>query len=522
MSIDYETFEETMGSFVSRYSNGDIQSSLPLMAGGDLRQLTPVLVEAALCFDARVVPLYDRWVEDVLQEIIDRLENSADDPLTAEECEVLRVEVEFSILTGLTDVEDLQEMSEWLARDPSAYGLALRGVLGFLQGEPERSIELYEEALDRLRKETGKRSVLIPGLPALFFAFALIREGPCQKNLERLIQLADQSVNQFSSDRFSLVLQMVADFARVVCGSKRFEQSAWLIHEPVTTQPWLDLFRGVVFYWLDMRPADKQARRLYRQVDKAIDAGMYWYADEGTALLEILGIDTDGISYRNPDDPQERLVSLYQAKPRWEESLAALNLVTQRYGDGTRESRSPVTPDRRMVWWIHGDGGFVTLEPREQKRNKKGAWTKGRKVALKRLSEELEDFDYLTPEDMRICAAIDQRHERNYSYYVETSYELEGERALRAAMGHPHLYRGDMDGRDSQPVTLEEVSPRLEVVEDEQREKIQIRILPYPDNRFEWMLDFLFYWAEPHRLRMTKFSSGQLEIAQILTAQGHF
>jgi len=509
-----------MHSFVSHYSDGDIQSSLPRMAENDLRQLTPVLVEAALCFDERAVSLYDLWVEHVLQELIDRLEYSPDNPLTSEECEVLRVEIEFSILTGLNDVEDLQEMSQWLARDPSAYGLALRGVLGFLQGEPEWTIELYEEALDRLRKETGKRSVLIPGLPALFFAFALVREGPCQKNLERLIQLADQSVRLFARDRFTLVLQMLADFARVVCRSIRFEQSAWLVHEPVTTQPWLDLFRGVVLYWLDKGPADKQARRLYRQVDKAIDAGMYWYADEGTALLEILDIDTDGISYRNPDDPQERLVSLYQAKPRWEESLAALNMVTQRYGDGSQESRNPETSDRRMVWWIHGDGGFVTLEPREQKRNKKGAWTKGRKVALKRLSEELEDFDYLTPDDLKICAAIDQRHERNYSYYVETSYELEGERALRAAMGHPHLYRGDMDGRDRQAVTLEEVSSRLEVVEDEQRDKIQIRILPYPDNRFEWMPDFLFYWDEPHRLRMTKFSSGQLEIAQILTTQG--
>ncbi len=509
-----------MRSFVSHYSNSDIQSSLPLMADDDPRQLTPVLVEAALCFDERVVPLYEFWGEDVLQELVDRLDDSPGRPLTSEECEVLHVEIEFSLLTGLNDVQDLYEMSQWLTRDPSAYGLALRGVLGFLQGEPESTIELYEEALDRLRKETGKRNVVFPGLPALFFAFALIREWPCQKNLERLIQLTDQSVRQFSRDRFTLVLQMLADFGRVVCGSIRFEQSAWLIHEPVAAHPWLDLFQGVALYWLDMRPGDKQIRRLNRHVDKAINVNLYWYADEGTALLEMLGVDTNGFGYRNQDDPQERLVSLYQAKPRWEENLAALNLVSQRYGDGRAERRGHDMSDRRMVWWIYGDGGFVTLEPREQKRNKKGAWTKGRKVALKRLSEELETFDYLTPEDLKICAAINQRHERNYSYYIETSYELEGERALRAAIGHPHLYRGDMDGRDRQTVTLEEVSPRLEVVEGKRGETIQIRMHPYPDSSFDFMHDFFCDWAEPHCLQMAKFSEGQIEIARILTSQG--
>jgi len=520
MLIDDDNFTETLGSFISRYCNDDIQSSLPLTEEQELRQLTPVLVEAALCFDPRSVPLYDLWVEHISYELIDRIEYSPDNPLTSEEYEGLHVEIEFSILYGLNDVEDLQQMSQWLARDPSAYGLALRAVLGFLLEEPESTIEQYAEALDRLREETGKRNVLIPGLPALFYAFALIQQGPCQQNLERLILLADHAVKLFAHDRFTLVLQMLADFARVVCGNIRFEQSAWLAHEPVTTQPWLDLFQGVVLFWLDKKPSEKQLRRLHRQVDKAIDAAMYWYADEGAALLEKLDIDTDGLSYGGQDNPQERLVSLYQAEPRWEKRLEALSLVTQHYGSGTGTGGDPATSGRRMVWWIHGDGGSVVLEPREQKRNKKGAWTKGRKVALKRLREELGEFEYLTPEDLKICAAIDRTRESNYSYYIETSYALEGERALRAALGHPRLYRGDMDGRDGQTVTLEDASPRLEVVEDQERDKIQIRILPFPGSHFEWGNDFLCYWADPHRLQMTKFTQEQLDIAGILSAQG--
>jgi superfamily II DNA or RNA helicase len=521
--MDHENFGESMRSFITHYSNDNIQSPLPLLMADDPRQLTPVLVEAALCFDERVVPLYDLWSEEVLQEVIDRLDHPGDtagNKLTPKEWEVLHAEIGCSILSGLNDTEDLKDMEQWLLRDPSAPGLALRSAVSFLQGESERAIEQYEAALKLLSKETGKRNVVIPGIPVLFFALALIQQRHAGAPFERLFTEAVQIEKLHGDDPFTAVLRILGDFIRVACGEIKFKQSTWLTHEPVTDNPWLVLFQGLALYWLDERPGDRQIRRLLRHIDKALKNDLYWYAGEATTLLEMLGVDTDGIDYPFAGEPRQRLVSLYQAKPHWEENLAALNLVTQRYGDGGTEGRDQAASDRRMVWWIQGEGSFVTLEPREQKRNKKGTWTKGRKVALKRLKEELQSFDYLSTADLKICAAIRKDYERNYSYYIETSYELEGEQALRAAIGHPHLYRGDMDGRDSQTVTLEDVSPRLEVIEDRKGETIRIRIHPYPDNSFDFMRDFLCYWVEQHRLQMMKFSDGQLEIAQILTSQG--
>jgi len=486
---------------------------------GDLRQLTSVLIEIALCFDERILSLYDLWCEDVLQELIDRLDHPGDN-LTPEEWKVLHAEIGFSILSGLNDTEDLQEMEGWLLRDPSAYGMALRGSLGFLQGKPERTIEQYDEALRLLRKETGKRNVVIPGIPVLFYALALTRQSHTRDLFGSLFMVASQIEELHGDSRFGAVLRILADFSRVVRGEIKLDQSPWLPNETVTGEPWQDLFQGLALFWLDCRPSDRQIRRLSRHIDKALNSDLFWYVDEATTLLEMLGVDTDGIDYPFAGEPGKRLVSLCQAKPRWEENLAALSRITQYYGSEGKESRKQVATDRRMVWWIHGEGGFVTLEPREQKRNKKGTWSKGRKVALKRLKEELQGFDYLTTADLKICAAIGESHVRNYSYYVETSYVLEGERALRAAMGHPYLYRGDRDGRDSQTVTLEETSPRLEVVEDKKSENILIRMHPYPDSSFDYLRDFLCCWAERHRLQMTKFSEGQIEIATILTPQG--
>ena len=83
----------------------------------DLRQLTPVLVEAEICFDERVVPLYDLWCEDVLPELIDRLDDLGDSPgenLIPKERKLLHAEIGFSILRGLNDAEGLKEMQQWL------------------------------------------------------------------------------------------------------------------------------------------------------------------------------------------------------------------------------------------------------------------------------------------------------------------------------------------------------------------------------------------------------------------------
>ncbi|MGB5536985.1 MAG: hypothetical protein WBN08_13900, partial [Thiogranum sp.] len=182
------------------------------MVTDDPRQLTPMLVEAALCFDERVVPLYELWCEEVLPELIDRLDDLDDSPgdkLIPKEWKILHAEIGFSILTGLNDTEDLKEMELWLLRDPSAYGLALRSAVSFLQGEPESTIEQYEEALKLLRKETGKRNVVIPGIPVLFFALALIQQRHAKAPFERLFTEAIQIEKIHGDDRFVAVLRIL-------------------------------------------------------------------------------------------------------------------------------------------------------------------------------------------------------------------------------------------------------------------------------------------------------------------------
>ncbi|MES9902872.1 MAG: DEAD/DEAH box helicase [Sedimenticola sp.] len=528
MTIGDENLGEAIDTFVIRYSDNDIQTSLALMAEDDPRRLTSVLLKGAFCFDPQVATLYYHWrdevLEGVLSEVFERVEydgSLADCKPTPEHWKVIHTEIEFTLLDRLNDAEHLRVMEEWLLGDPSAQGMALRSSLAFLKGEKERTIEQYEEALKLLRKETGRRNVMIPGIPVLFFALALIQQRQTKYLIDRLFTDAIYLEKQHDDLHFSSVLRILADFARVDSGTIELTQSPWLTHELMRVDPWADLFQGLVIFWLGGRPGDKQIRRLFRHADNALSTGLYWYAGKVTALLEMLGIDAGEIDYLSPIGSESELAELYQVKSNWEENLAALNLITRHYGvRGDTASEGQLGADHRMVWWVGGESHFASLEPREQKRSKKGVWSKGRKVAIRRLHEELDSFSYLTSADLKICAAIDVRQAYKYGYYIESTYQLMGEQALCAAIGHPHLYRADMDGRDRQTVTLKEVSPRIEVVEDKKEATIKIELFPYPESIFDLAHDFFCHWAERHLLQMTKFSDSQLEIAQILTQKG--
>ncbi|MES9883350.1 MAG: DEAD/DEAH box helicase [Sedimenticola sp.] len=523
--MNQETDWEVILDFVGRYST-DVPQQPPMHSQEEaLRYLTPVLTEAALCFDEQFEPLYRLWNSEWVLELYERLyllDIPSNRSLSREEWNLLHTDVNLSILIGLNDEEEQQELQQWLQLDASFYGLALRSGLSFLQGDPEQTIRQYEQALKLLRKETGDVDNVIPGIPTLLFALALLQQGGIDAPYIRLFEMANQIEKFHGDDRLASILRILGDYSRVASGDIEFKQSSWLNGLHVTSDPWLALFLGLALYWLNKRPSEHQIRQLRLQIDRAENCSLYWYAEEAAALLNALCISTGSPFHSESDQSKPQLVTLCQQKRSWEESLASLSQIARIYsGDGDKDEKQATT-GRRMVWCIQGEGGLVSLEPKEQKLTKKGTWSKGRKVSLKRLSEEEDSFDCLTPADRKICAAIGQSYERShfYSYYQDVCYKLEGERALRAAIGHPLLYRGDTGGYHQQNVTVEEVSSRVEVIEDEKKGTLQIQMEPYPDTQYDYTSMFQSYWLDQHRLQITEFSDSQIQMAEALTPKG--
>ena len=136
------------------------------------------------------------------------------------------------------------------------------------------------------------------------------------------------------------------------------------------------------------------------------------------------------------------ITDLLSPRPPWELALEALKGLGAQGPRGEPVAEPAAGPDRRLAWQLTVCDGYGILDPREQKRTQRGAWSMGRPVALKRLAEGPEEFPYLTPQDREICACIVREQETSwYNGQERTAYSLAADRALLAAVGHPLVTR---------------------------------------------------------------------------------
>jgi superfamily II DNA or RNA helicase len=264
--------------------------------------------------------------------------------------------------------------------------------------------------------------------------------------------------------------------------------------------------------WVGETPNVRGLTRLARYCRKAHKAGLLWYARQSAQLLKaegkdekcrhLLEIDDDKLPWRNLSD-------LIKPREPWEIALQALQDVTVTQGVDTL---SVDQGDRRMAWHLECYDNICSLEPREQKRTKRGGWTKGRAVSLQRLYEELETFDYLTAQDRRICSCI--QPETTYEYYgryAKTTYELDLERSLLAAVGHPLIISPD---NPDVTVELMQDEPVLEIQQHDKH--LALRLTPFPQELY----GVVAQKEGPRRVRVVSFTPQHLRIAEILDEKG--
>lgn len=164
-------------------------------------------------------------------------------------------------------------------------------------------------------------------------------------------------------------------------------------------------------------------------------------ADEAHALGRRAGIDEVDVT-----DPAG-LCTWYRPAPRWARVLAALEAAAP---EG-RSSTSKGDVESRLAWVLSDLSGSLGIEPRLQTR-KDGGWTKGRKLAFKRIAERPAELP-LSPEDSYMTSFI--RRERTVNgdrYYLAPD-------AVLGLIGHPAVY---WDG-SREPVEVRKGAPELRV-----------------------------------------------------------
>ncbi|MCG6863001.1 MAG: ATP-dependent helicase, partial [Chromatiaceae bacterium] len=400
--------------------------------------------------------------------------------------------------------------AEALLPDDSPHSLSLLGWARFIQGRHEDAIAQFEAATKAARRRSRKRNIHIPGLAGVCFLLALQRSGDLSHRelAQKQVLIAAKAT---AHDPFEPVFRLLGDLLSILAGEMRAEQSIWLRRDSLAIEPWLDLFRGLALHWLGEMHRPRQLARLTKYCNTAHEAGLAWYAREAALLLRKKGtrdLCTEIAGEKQQAETFRPITDLFRPEAPWERTLRALKGVREGGADAAAATES----DLRMVWRLYCGDHDCSLEPREQKRTKRGGWTKGRPVSLERLYQQQDAFDYLTPQDRRICGQIEaETVYEYYGHYPRNQYSLDGDQALLEAIGHPLLFWAD---DPEHPVELTRVEPVLEV--SRRKGKLELRLVPFPHPE----RNLIPQREGKGRLRLVAFSAQHRRIADILGQQG--
>ncbi|MDB5754146.1 MAG: helicase, partial [Massilia sp.] len=337
---------------------------------------------------------------------------------------------EHLILCGRLD--DAVRMLQQLDDSQAHY---YRAVILLLREHHDEALPMFEQALKALRRETGKRKAIFEGIGGHLYVLALLRSGDPKhdKLASAYLDIATRAVQSHDTAVYHQLsmLQMIrgGTVDPEVLPSRNWETAM----QPL-------MFRALQHYWLAMPQLANKRAELEQMLDQALHAGFDLVAAQLGAVLGHLGAvgrEREAIALRQRHRIAD-LTTWFEREEAWQRQLNALISLQPAVNVET-------VKESRLAWMVsfHPTMGITTIEPREQKRDAQGGWSKGRMVALKRLAEDGSEMEYLTAQDLATVATV-----QAFQYYSRNGarYELDLDKAIAALVGHPLLFWFDAPG----------------------------------------------------------------------------
>lgn len=338
---------------------------------------------------------------------------------------------------------------------------ALRGLSAYLNDGAESALPHFERAMTLLKKETGKRKIFFRNLSGLVYLLALLETGDPGR-IQEARTLADAGART-RYNPFSDTLRVLELLGRVQGGDFTAldliqKEVRYLTVENVSV-----FFVLLCLHWTQKNSADKVQKPLQQFHRRATQNGYDWLAAESGLLLSRVDSKESRRGERAEAFFQEhgvrRLVDVIQRESRWKQALRAL--IHLQDGPPGTASKGGANANSRMVWFLeYGEEyRYWSIAPREQVRTKSGGWSKGRKIALKRLYHDLDTFDFLAPQDRAVCECIERNTYVQYGY-TQTDYEF-SDRAIVVLAGHPLIF---LEDEPSVQVEIRKGKPELHIL----------------------------------------------------------
>jgi superfamily II DNA or RNA helicase len=429
-----------------------------------------------------------------------------------------------------------------LLRDPQGVGVAAdlgwAAWLDFLAGDIPAALPRFEAELKALRKQRRRTRAYFNDLTGLLHLLCLVasQDPAQQRRIIELIDLNDPHHLFYFPTAYAALqsfAQSLFDFSAAHPASARSTPASRLRGRPARDGrgpkarsgddlfgddlldellgedegPFAIFFQYLTRYWLRGTVDRGGLARLREVVSLALVNGHAWLARECSGLLARL--DAKGMPQKT--SPGERyVVDLYHRQEPWERALGALVGLSAGAATAGNAKGTPGGSKKRLAWFLQEFSGGCTLTPREQSLDKQGGWSGGRNVALKRLAREANDFPYLTPQDRKICQAI----ETQSVYYGAPAYFLDADRALPELVGHPLVFWEDAPG-----VSIELVAGTPELLVTSAQGQITLALAGGSQIQ-DMERGVLLIRESPIRCKVIRIAPIHRQIAEILGGKG--
>ncbi len=332
---------------------------------------------------------------------------------------------------------DWESAESLLAKDGTHSTLAgLRGLLTLLQGNTEASIKQFQEGLALLRKEQGSIKGLFPSFIGYFHIYALyLRNAPGDMEEAGKLMVHGMDNVVFRTGYEFLGWVSLLELAEKSVLPKVHEQLKYTIQSPWPF--WIGLL--VLARYQSGKALMDYLPTMKRFHDLAKSNELNWLAAEMAAFIAMADPSAEEhLTLASDFETQhgcKLLLNRIQREELWERALKAISNTTIRK---PRESKEKVPIETRLAWFVTPDMtqsiGYK-VEIKEQSRNAKGGWNKGKAVSFKRMRENATDIQGLNEHDVRSVSHISVDRWNN-------TYQL-SERGWLALAGHPNLFWKD-------------------------------------------------------------------------------
>ena len=392
--------------------------------------------------------------------------------------------------------------------DQYYYWHEAKGALAFFGGDNVGAVQSYEKAIKLFKGLSDKNDWFRGNLHGIFYTLSLLHKhsssGELKKAFAAIVSLRKVTMHE-------ALISVLESLICLKCNDRTdaiddYNSAQYSCSRSKTIFPFL---QALIDWATTLLAPEKlpQALSQYQEKFRFYYELSHHFVAQLYAELIQLQTNKDTVVQHFLEELRPlgsfRFMDILHVKQPWEYAIDQLQLLVTDQRPLAQQHASLF--DKRMVWML--DPASQLIEVVEQSLGKKGEWSAGRPISLKRLYNKDSKLDYLTPQDLLCIRGLEYSPG---SWYDREEFSWNRRKTLLALIEHPSVFH--QKNRDI-PLELVRGTVELQVEKEEQGYHFLL-------SHFSERACVFLEKETPNRYRVIDFSDENVAIAKILSEKG--